>query len=143
MDIQLIYTSLAERALSDAELDELLESSATFNARMNITGLLLYGDGKFMQVLEGEADSVDALMQNIKADTRHREINVLVRGPIKKRDFNEWAMGFHRTDRDSIGDMAHFVAFFEEEFDPDALSDHASLALSVLKSFAYPRSLDE
>ena len=143
MDIQIIYTSLAEYPYSDAELDELLELSAGFNARMNITGLLLYGEGKFMQVLEGEADIVDALIQRIKADPRHQNVNVLVRGPIRKRDFSEWAMGFHRTDRDSIGDMMHFVDFFEEEFDPDTLSDHASLALSVLKSFAYPRSLDD
>jgi len=140
MDLQIIYTSFAEQPFSDAELDDLLDFSARYNAQMNITGLLLYGNGKFMQVLEGEAALLDALMARIKADARHRNVNVLVRAPIRTRDFSAWSMGFHRADRETGGDQAHFVAFFEQDFDPDALSDHASLALSVLKSFAYPRS---
>ena len=139
MDIQLIYASLATQAFSDEELEKLLATCAANNASGHITGMLLYGNGKFMQVLEGEADLVDALVRKIKADSRHTKINVLVRTPVQQRDFHAWSMGFRRVDRDCAGNLAHFSAFFDEDFERDRVSDHPNLALSVLKSFAFPR----
>jgi hypothetical protein len=139
MDIQLIYTSIAAHNFTDEELDELLATSSSNNAIKKVTGMLLYGNGKFMQVLEGEADVVDAFLQKIVADRRHTKLNVLVRTPIKQRDFHSWSMGFRRTDRDCIGDLQNFSAFFDEDFDHNSACDTANLALAVLKSFAFPR----
>jgi hypothetical protein len=139
MDIQIIYTSVPVREFSDEELDQLLAASASFNASKNITGMLLYGGGKFMQVLEGEADDVDALLNKVIADSRHSQVNVLVRTPIRQRDFGTWSMGFRRVDRDCVGDLKHFAAFFEEDYEQNGICDHPNLALAVLKSFAFPR----
>jgi len=139
MDIQLIYASEATQKFSDEELDDLLALSSSFNASKNITGMLLYGSGKFMQVLEGEAREIDALVKKISADGRHTKVNILVRTPISQRNFSTWSMGFRRIDRDCIGDLKHFTAFFEEDFDHNASCDYPNLALKVLKSFAFPR----
>lgn len=139
MDIQLIYVSEAVQTILDEELDELLKACVFNNRKQNITGMLLYGNGKFMRVLEGEADVVDALVEKISSDKRHTKLNVLVRTPIEQRDFGTWSMGFRRTDRDCIGDMNHFNAFFEEDFEHDRCCDKPNLALTVLKSFAFPR----
>lgn len=143
MIIQVIYASVATCPFSDIELDRLLASSAAFNASVNITGMLLYGNGKFMQVLEGEDGVVEALLQRIIADSRHTKVNILVRTPIEHRDFASWSMGFRRIDRDSVRDSAHFAAFFEEDYDQNCTCGRPNLALSVLKSFAFPRQEHE
>ena len=135
MDIQLIYSSVAVREFSDEELDRLLDTCASFNASKNISGMLLYCNGKFIQALEGEADVVDGLLHKIIADIKHTKVNVLVRTPIKKRDFGGWAMGFRRLDSRLLGDSGKFVPFFEIDFDQDGICEHPNLAIAVLKSF--------
>lgn len=142
MDIQIIYTSRANTPFSDSELDQLLAHCVSRNTPENFTGMLLYGNGKFMQVLEGDADKLDLAMKQISQDKHHHDVNILVRTPIKQRDFSEWSMGFRRVDRDCDPDLAHFAAFFDENFEMDRLADPSSFALSVLKAFAYPRSFE-
>ena len=58
---RLIYVSTAVRLLNKDELVEILNVSREKNARLNITGLLLYKDGNFMQLLEGRKEDVLAL----------------------------------------------------------------------------------
>ncbi len=139
MEIQLIYVSEATQPFPDETLDELLVTSAENNAAHNITGMLLYGNGKFMQVLEGEDSVVDRLLLTIRADDRHKNVNLLVRTPISQRSFSTWSMGFRRIDRDCIGNLEQFLAFFEEDFDRDAVCRQPNFALAVLKSFVFPR----
>ena len=49
----LIYISTAVKLMTDAELISILADSRDNNKLKNITGMLLYGDGTFIQVLEG------------------------------------------------------------------------------------------
>ncbi len=56
--------------------------------------MLLYIEGGFFQVLEGEPAAVDAVYQNIEADPRHERITLIIREPIVRRSFGEWTMGF-------------------------------------------------
>ncbi len=54
----LVYVSSAVRPFSRVDLDDLLATSRANNARVGITGMLLYKDGNFMQVLEGDEEAV-------------------------------------------------------------------------------------
>ena len=68
---QLIYASHAKHAFDETELVSLLKASRTKNLKLNITGMLLYKDGIFMQLLEGDETEVRKLFSTIKHDNRH------------------------------------------------------------------------
>jgi len=83
--LSLIYVSTAVKPLSDEELLDILKLSRENNATKEITGLLLYKGGNFMQVLEGPDEAVEALYKKIEADPHHKDLNVLSREQISAR----------------------------------------------------------
>ncbi|MDF7811633.1 BLUF domain-containing protein [Hymenobacter sp. YC55] len=91
---QVLYHSRATSLPSEADLVDLLESSRRFNAEHQITGLLLYSEGRYVQVLEGPEADVRALYGRIKADTRHEHVVTVLEGPEPQRRFADWRMGF-------------------------------------------------
>ena len=95
----LIYTSTARRLFSDAMLRELLEQARTRNARLGITGCLLYYDGSFMQYLEGPREGVQAVFASIQRDPRHHQVGLLHQGPIERREFADWWMAAGKVSR--------------------------------------------
>jgi hypothetical protein len=92
--IQLVYLSSAAQPMSDEELVALLEKSREKNARLGLTGLLLYKGGNFLQVLEGERDAVMGQYQTIQADESHYQIMTVSSRAITERDFPDWKMAF-------------------------------------------------
>lgn len=136
MLVQFIYTSTAVKQFSDKELGLLLEGAAKFNKIHDITGLLLYADGTFMQVLEGAPEVVDGLMRRIRADARHRDVNVLVRNMRKSRDFSQWHMGFRRMDKRDAKALPGYATFFEDGFDPSRIGAEADFALEIMKALS-------
>ena len=91
---QLVYMSSATEAFTKDQLRELLKGSHRRNARAGITGLLLYKDGNFMQVLEGEEAAVRQLFEKIKQDARHHDIITLLQHSIPERQFPDASMAF-------------------------------------------------
>lgn len=93
-----IYLSAATRLLTEPDIEALLAVSRRNNARDGITGLLMYHDGSFLQVLEGEKSKVEACFSRISADRSHRNVLRLFQGEVAERLFSEWSMGFSRPD---------------------------------------------
>jgi hypothetical protein len=91
---ELIYVSLATREMSRADLTELLDQSRRKNARLNITGLLVYHQKEFMQLLEGNKDDIFSLYDTICQDERNTQNHLLWDGPIQQRSFADWSMAF-------------------------------------------------
>ena len=92
---QLLYVSNTRRNLAQPELENILEQSRRNNAAAAITGLLLYIDGAFLQVLEGEADPLEQTYARIRRDTRHWGTVTLL-DQDAPRAFAHWSMGFER-----------------------------------------------
>jgi hypothetical protein len=90
----LVYVSSAVTPFSGSELVDLLKKSHEKNATLGITGMLLYKDGNFMQVLEGEEEVVRTLYTRIAGDPRHRGLHTLLQRPLAERQFPDWSMGF-------------------------------------------------
>jgi hypothetical protein len=99
---RIIYLSSGIKIFSDEEINDLLKVSRNNNEKNGITGLLLYSDGNFMQILEGEKEAVESTYNKILNDTRHRNIILISKEPIKKRNFKEWKMGFSIVDNDFL-----------------------------------------
>ena len=94
MLFRLIYSSEAKPDLSTADLEEMLAESRIRNRAHGITGVLVFVDGAFLQILEGEKDDVLALMGRIERDPRHRGIKVFHEEDIDARAFASWSMAY-------------------------------------------------
>jgi len=69
-----IYASAATRHFETAELTALLQAARKHNDGAGLTGMLLYTEGSFFQVLEGVPDAVEALYARIELDKRHEQV---------------------------------------------------------------------
>ena len=95
----LIYVSSAVKLMEGDALQSLLEQSRDDNRRLEITGMLLYKGGNFMQMLEGEKRTVLDLYERIKKDDRHKCVVRIMMGYEANRSFDHWSMGFNHMDK--------------------------------------------
>ncbi|MFG0290393.1 MAG: BLUF domain-containing protein [Rhodopirellula sp. JB044] len=93
---ELVYCSVATRVMDADDLRELLEHARRKNSSLDVTGTLLYNDQtrEFIQLLEGDSETLDMLMEKIKSDGRHTSIDVMYRGQITTRSFEGWSMAY-------------------------------------------------
>jgi len=87
---------MATKEMSDSDLQAILEKSRTKNEKAHITGMLIYRDGFFAQVLEGELEDLENLFALIAIDERHRIMFLMHTKPLEKRSFADWTMGFNK-----------------------------------------------
>ncbi len=73
-------------------LSDIFSAARKKNAELEITGLLSYRAGYYIQILEGDSDAVDQLFSKIKSDPRHQNISVLFDFKITQRSFPNWSM---------------------------------------------------
>lgn len=79
---------------SAAEIQRLLEQSRDRNAQLGITGALLFNEGRFVQILEGDEASVMEVVESIRRDSRHTDIDMLPPRIMPERSFADWSMAF-------------------------------------------------
>lgn len=96
--IKLVYVSAATRPFTQPALRELLSKARTFNSSVNISGLLLYHERSFFQILEGEEENVTPLFAHIGLDPRHDRVLLLSKQEVEERNFGAWSMGFIDVD---------------------------------------------
>lgn len=123
---QITYISAAACQFDDDALMDLLHDARTNNEKAGITGLLLYCQGGFLQVLEGEPERVKALYERISLDVRHGGIIKLLDREIVRRDFSSWAMAFHVSDASSVHELVGLSNFLDGPDLPEHLVDSAS-----------------
>lgn len=100
--IHCIYCSAATAELGPEGRRELLDRARVNNARFGVTGMLLYVDGSYFQVLEGETEAVDELFLRIAGDPRHGGVTEIIREPIAARRFPDWSMGYAEVGLEEI-----------------------------------------
>lgn len=89
-----MYRSAARIPFGQTELTDLLRWARSNNTKQGLTGMLLYDEGSFLQVLEGEREPLVTLYERILADPRHTDITKLLEREIDRRLFGDWKMGF-------------------------------------------------
>lgn len=104
---EIVYVSLASDEMGSEKLDKLLSHCRTHNEKSGVTGVLVYYQREFLQLLEGEATDVLALYERIEGDLRHQQIYKLWDGPIDERSYGKWTMAF--IDQKLIEAMPHAV----------------------------------
>ncbi|OOQ61418.1 BLUF domain-containing protein [Mucilaginibacter pedocola] len=126
----LIYLSTAVDLLDEQEIHNLLAKSRARNASNDITGILLYHEGNFIQLLEGEQAKVDETLERIAGDPSHKNIIVIDEGDLDERNFGAWSMGYQKATAKELADIEAYT-------DPQKLEQASGShpALSILKTF--------
>jgi hypothetical protein len=132
--INLIYASSATRPMNHQDLLAILTSSQKNNARLDVTGMLLYRGGNFLQVLEGAEAVVDERFKVIMQDNRHHQVTLLLKRPVPKRYFEQWEMGFTNLDTLDTSSLPGYTPYLNEPFNSNRFKD-VSFAYTFLNLF--------
>lgn len=107
-----IYASAAVQQLKMTDLTALLQAARKHNDAHGLTGMLLYTEGSFFQVLEGPPDAVKDLYARIIKDKRHDQVTKIVAEAIPSRSFANWTMGFSMVSRSDLALISGTNDFF-------------------------------
>ena len=134
---QLIYVSNRKPACTQEEIDKILLSCEKNNPPLKITGVLLYSDTKFIQLVEGDAKVIVALYDKIKTDTRHSNPIMISYGPIKEKSFPSWHMGTKNIANDEVNFRTNITADDKATFNKilSGKEEDGQKVLSILKKF--------
>ncbi len=121
--IRLLYHSQAVRPVSDAQTQDILESSRRNNEALGVTGVLVQGGDTYMQILEGPEESVLKLYVRILDDPRHRNCSILHVSPAHKRIFQKWSMGVVQSDSSLFEKLADLRDACTETIPAKAFTD--------------------
>jgi hypothetical protein len=132
---QLVYVSSATKPFPQDELLALLAQSRRRNTESGVTGMLLYRDGNFMQVLEGPRAAVLATHERIVGDSRHRGLITLRNTPVAARSFPDWSMAFRNLELSASPDLPGYSDFLNQAWSLPAAAGEADAARKLLAVF--------
>ena len=136
MIYQLLYFSIGtEQNMTEDALQEILEVSRRNNPKIGITGMLIALDNCFLQLLEGEQETVQALYEKISKDERHFKIVSIHKDLVAKRSFENWSMGFKSLTRKELNDETGYINISDEHFLEKYLVDDGQRVLRIIKRF--------
>ena len=129
------YVSSAATEFTKPQLRDLLERSRDKNQRLAITGLLLYRDGNFMQVMEGAEQTVRELYRTVCQDRRHKDIFTLFEESIPEREFPDWSMAFHDLAVEDCRQLSGYSDFLSSAWIKGERSTQGTKARRLLAGF--------
>ncbi len=108
---RMVYESTATGTTdSILNLSVILAESQRNNDRDGLTGALAAQRERYIQVLEGPAQALDALLARLATDPRHRDIVILDRAPVQTRLFGQWSMASARISPEKAATLDALVA---------------------------------
>jgi hypothetical protein len=127
--LQLIYYSESSLSVRKrrADLEHILSSAIKNNTAAGITGVLIFDDMWFVQVLEGSPDAVKSTFEHITQDNRHANVKLLQKKQVAERHFPDWAMGL--AVRTAENEHIFKQRWIDEGMKPTAVAPAALLEL--------------
>ena len=132
---RMAYVSTASKLFGPAELREMLRESNVRNKEAGITGMLLYKDGRFMQILEGPKAAVKTTFGRISKDPRHHGIIVILKESAEERHFPGWPMAFRDLDSPEQRTVPGYSEFLNTPLTGAELASHPSRCEKLLLLF--------
>ncbi len=110
MEYCITYFSSAVQTTTQQIVVDIVNFSRVKNARLGITGVLLYINGHIVQVLEGQQQAVEDLYNSIQADPRHTDVRTVIHRPISQRLFSQWYMGYETLTTQQYEEVRDIIA---------------------------------
>ncbi|RZK54618.1 MAG: BLUF domain-containing protein, partial [Hymenobacter sp.] len=117
---------------------DLLTQARLHNAAHGITGVLLYGNDQFFQVMEGEATTVQALYERIQQDPRHGSVTTFADKDIAERAFPEWSMAFNTLTPRQLLESVGYTSPDQLRLERPSMALADKQLLQLLRSFVLP-----
>jgi len=136
--LQIIYASSAVTTFSELELGQLLMLARKNNKRLGVTGMLLYHDASFLQVIEGEAAVLQTLFERIGGDQRHSSVVTLLRRQVEEPHFGDWSMGFV-SQKHLTTSMPGYSDYLRLRGEPKRSADAAARMLACFRDGRFRR----
>ena len=105
----IIYLSTGTKQFTEDDLTVILSKSVANNTRDNVTGVMLYHEGNFIQLLEGEKEAIFDTFKRINNDDRHTAISTIASGESNQRNFPDWAMGFKSINAEALKELKGYL----------------------------------
>jgi hypothetical protein len=119
---ELSYYSASALHEPSKDLQRIVETAAARNRHLGVTGMLVYWNESFFQVLEGRRSALEALYQDYIAPSRaHTNIIRAHQGAIVQRSFGAWSMAGHVAEGLEIRSIETLIDRIRQgtsEFDP-------------------------
>lgn len=126
---RLVYASRATQEMSFNRVLTIIAKSRSVNKVRDVTGMLLYDGGVFVQVLEGAPETVRGLYAAIERDPRHHSLKVLLEEQTRTRLFCGWSMGHSGATAKDIAGLPGMSDAFLDGHDLDRLGETQVRAL--------------
>ncbi|TXT36535.1 MAG: hypothetical protein FD135_4219 [Comamonadaceae bacterium] len=126
MLVRLLYASRVVDSSPEA-IESILHQSREHNPHCGVTGVLCYGSGIFLQVIEGGRTAISELFGQIQRDPRHQDVVLLHYEEISERRFVGWTMGEVNASRINTSILLKYAE--KPELDPYSVSGKVSMAL--------------
>ncbi|WP_321296417.1 BLUF domain-containing protein [Marinifilum fragile] len=133
--IHIVYVSFSRNQLSELELDELLSEIRPKNLATGVTGLLLYNDEIFIQVIEGESDTIHDLYDRLQNDKRHTNIVKILEERIDQRSFPNWSMGYQKLSKEDSKDLPGFTDVMSSNDIRETLKQSSQAIVDLIVKF--------
>lgn len=132
----LLYLSTATPLISTEDILDILKTARAFNKKNNITGLLLYHEGAFLQVIEGEKEVIHKLFYDkICLDNRHKNITKLLDYEIEERSFSDWSMGFKQISNNNWSELEGYLDIRNTKKFSQIASSGTPEVITLIKSY--------
>jgi len=117
MDYTICYVS-SEKDKDITNLTNLFSTTLANNNKKDITGILLYLEGTFLQVLEGNQEDLKTLFDKIKQDVRHKDIFVIINKGIDQRIFDQYKSGFDTIEsKEDLLKLQQYLTNYKKDLD--------------------------
>ncbi len=131
---QLIYRSEKASTFPESEIQPMLQKFKTPNTIHEITGMLFYIEGHFIQCIEGSEGNVEQLLSNIIHDPRNTSFSVLSDITTPERRFPTWWMGFKSMSTNELLQQKGFIDISSKET-LDRLLNHHQFMLNLMSEY--------
>lgn len=131
---QLVYISKATEVLGKDDLFKILAAAKANNSHQDITGSLLYDGGRFIQILEGEKESITSLFDKICADSRHTSVRLLYFEEASSRLFPNWSMNMINLNTDKPKNLSELKDILGE-LENEKKTGSTPIAIKLFRAF--------
>lgn len=131
-----IYLSRASDDFDEGDIQQIVETSKRNNTRDGVTGMLLYKDGRFLQILEGDESKVREVANRIEGDGRHSEITVIFDG-VMPQLFSDWSMGYANLNNELFRNHPAVLDYFKKTWCAESFQSAQSRVRRLLLNMRY------
>ncbi len=111
----LCYVSSSNVNLTKKSLEQLFITTKSNNLKQDISGILIFNGGNFLQIMEGEKNTINELYHKISKDKKHSNIIKLIEKPISERMFEDYETGFSIIkDRKKANQLEDYLSWLKK-----------------------------